>query len=62
MPLLLHRGRLGITLGHDDAAQIGAVLTGHLLPCGFALVFAEVDLAALVFRVQGKCPSDSRAS
>jgi hypothetical protein len=44
--LLLHRCGLGVALRHDDAAQVGAVLAGHVLPGLFALVVAEMDLAA----------------
>ena len=43
--LLLDRGRLGVALRDDDPAQVGAVLAGHVLPGGLALVVAEVDLA-----------------
>src|SRR4030095_1591136 len=45
VPLLLHRGGLGVALGHDEPAQDAAVLAGHLLPRRTALVIAEVDHA-----------------
>src|SRR5882724_4833565 len=43
--LLLHRGGLGVALGHDEPAQDAAVLAGHLLPGRAALVIAEVHRA-----------------
>ena len=43
--LLLDRCRLGVALHHDQASQIGSVLTGHLLPHVLTLVVAEGDLA-----------------
>ena len=46
--LLLDRRRLGVALRDDDAAQVGAVLAGHLLPRRLAHVVAEVDLAVRV--------------
>jgi hypothetical protein len=55
--LLLDAGRLGVALRHDDAAQVGAVFAGHVLPGGFALVVAEVDLAVLLGRVQEDAPA-----
>src|SRR6185312_7528463 len=45
--LLLDGGGLGIALGHDDAAQVGAVFSRHLLPGVLAEVVAEMDLAVL---------------
>ena len=39
--LLLDRGRLGVALNDDQAAQHGAVFARHLLPGGLALVRAE---------------------
>ncbi len=50
MALLLDRRGLGVALRDDDPAQVRAVLAGHLLPRGLALVLAEVDLAFAVGR------------
>ena len=55
--LLLDGRRLGVALDHDQPAQHGAILAGHLLPGGLALVGAEVDLAALVARRQQNAPA-----
>ena len=41
--LLLHRGRLGVALDHDEPAQVGPVLAGHLRPHRLAQVVAEGD-------------------
>ena len=41
--LLLDRGRLGVALDDDEAAQVGPVLAGHLRPHGLALVVAVGD-------------------
>jgi hypothetical protein len=60
--LLLDRGRLGVALRDDDAAQVGAVLAGHVLPGVLAQVVAEVDLAVGFAPGSGRCPSGSRAS
>ena len=60
--LLLDRCRLGVALRDDDAAQVGAVLAGHVLPGRLALVVAEVDLAVRRRPAPGRCPSGSRAS
>ncbi len=57
MALLLDRGRFGIALSDDDAAQICAVLSRHLLPYGLAFVIAEVDRAAGPHRVQKDAPA-----
>jgi hypothetical protein len=46
MALLLDRGRLGVALDDDQAAQHGAVLARHLLPGGLAGVLAARDGAA----------------
>src|SRR5262249_13577134 len=42
--LLLDRGRLCVALDHDEAPQVGAVLTRDLLPSRLTLVLAESDL------------------
>jgi hypothetical protein len=55
--LLLHRCGLGIALRDDDAAQVGAVLAGHVLPGFLALVIAEVNAAFLIRRVQEDAPA-----
>ena len=41
--LLLDRGRLGVALGDDDAAQCVAVLTGHFVPRLLAGVVTTAD-------------------
>ncbi len=55
--LLFHRGRLGVALRDDDAAQVGAVLAGHLAPRRLALVVTEVDRAIGIARVQEDAPA-----
>ncbi|EWS63643.1 hypothetical protein Y695_03123 [Hydrogenophaga sp. T4] len=55
--LLLDRCRLGVTLRHDDAAQVGAVFAGDVLPGGFAFMVTEVDLAVLFGRVEEDAPA-----
>ncbi len=55
--LLLDGRGLGIALGHDDAAQVGAMLAGHVLPGVLALVVAEMDLAVLLGRVEENAPA-----
>ena len=55
--LLLDRRRLGVALRDDDAAQVGAVLAGHVLPGLLALVVAEVDLPLGVARLQEDAPA-----
>jgi hypothetical protein len=41
--LLLDGRRLGVALDHDQPLQVGAVLAGHLLPDGLALLLPERD-------------------
>jgi hypothetical protein len=41
--LLLDARGLGVALRHDDAAEGAAVLAGHVVPHGLALVRAEAD-------------------
>src|SRR3546814_5634220 len=48
--LLLDRCRFGISLSHDDAAQIGAVFARRVLPDVAANLFAEVHLAIAILR------------
>jgi hypothetical protein len=55
--LLLDRRRLGVALGDDDPAQVGAVLAGHVLPGLLALVVAEIDLALGIGRVEEDAPA-----
>ncbi|MGF6877471.1 hypothetical protein OKW35_006950 [Paraburkholderia sp. MM5477-R1] len=55
--LLLDRGRFRIALRDDDAAQVRAMLAGHVLPRGFALVLAELDLAILLARREENAPA-----
>ncbi len=55
--LLLDRGRLGVALGDDDPAKIGAVLARHFLPRRLALVAAEVDLPARLRVVEEDAPA-----
>ena len=43
--MLLDRRGLGVALHDDEATQVGAVLSGHVLPHGLALVRAEADAA-----------------
>jgi hypothetical protein len=57
MALLLDRGRLGVALDHDQAAQRGAILARHFLPGLLALVHAEVDLAAFLLRGKQNAPA-----
>ena len=57
MTLLLDRRGLGVTLGNDDTAQIGAVFAGHVLPRLFAFVVAEVDVAIRFAVVQKNTPA-----
>ena len=52
-PLLLDRSRLGVTLGDNQAAQIRAMLAGHLLPGRRAEIVAEAD-APVVLRIGEK--------
>src|SRR5580700_1070558 len=47
MALLLDRGRFGVALGHDDAAQLLAELARDLLPRVGVRIVAETDLAVL---------------
>ena len=56
MPLLLDRRGLGVALRDDDAAQVRAMLAGHVLPRRLALVLAEVHLARAASRGARKMP------
>ena len=55
--LLLDRGRLGVALDHDQAAQHGAVFARHFLPGRLAFMRAEGNLAALHLRRQQHAPA-----
>ena len=57
MALLLDRGRLGVALDDDQAAQHGAVFARHLLPGGLAAVPAEGNLAVLLLRRKQDAPA-----
>ncbi|KAG0749464.1 hypothetical protein G6F24_015234 [Rhizopus arrhizus] len=57
MALLLDGGGLGVALRDDDAAQVGAVFAGHVLPDVTPHVLAEVDLALAVLRRQEDSPA-----
>ena len=48
MALLLHRGWFGVPLGDNQAAQLGAIFAGHVLPHRFAPVIAERDFTVQV--------------
>ena len=54
--LLLDRGGLGVALDDDQPPQVAAVLAGHLLPGGLALVLAERDLPRSRSRSDRKMP------
>ena len=60
--LLLDRGRLGVALDDDQAAQHRAVFARHFLPGRLALVGAERNLAALDLRREQDAPACIRAS
>ena len=57
MALLLDRGRLGVALDDDEAAQHGAIFARHILPDRLAVVAAERNLAALLLRRQQNAPA-----
>ena len=57
MALLLDRGRLGVALDDDEAAQHGAIFARHVLPGRLAVMAAERDLAALLLRRQQDAPA-----
>ena len=57
MALLLDRGRLGVALDDDEAAQHGAIFARHVLPGRLAVMAAERDLAALFLRRQQDAPA-----
>src|SRR5437773_2408153 len=55
--LLLNRGRLGVALDDDEAAQHRAVFARDLLPRGLALMPAKTDPAPLDRRRQEDAPA-----
>ena len=57
MALLLDRGRLGVALDHDQAAQHGAVFARHFLPGRLAIMLAERNDAVLFLRRQQNAPA-----
>ena len=57
MALLLDRGRLGVALDDDQAAQHGAVFARHLLPGRLAEMLAERNLAVLLLRRKQDAPA-----
>ena len=57
MALLFDRSRFGVALNHDKTAQHGAVLAGHLLPGGLAVVRAEGNRSTLDLRRQQDAPT-----
>ena len=57
MALLFDRGRLGVALDHDQAAQHGAMFARHFLPCRLAIMLAERDDAVLFLRREQDAPA-----
>ena len=57
MPLLFDRCGLSVALRDDDAAQVGAMLAGHVLPRGFTFVLAKADGAIFITRVHENAPA-----
>src|SRR5271154_1604278 len=55
--LLFDRGRLGVALRDDDAAQDGAILAGYILPSRLALVPAEIYVAGFVPWLEEDAPA-----
>src|ERR1700723_3839128 len=55
--LLLDRGRLGVALDYDQAAQRGAMLARHFLPRRLAKILAERDHAVFFLRRQQDAPA-----
>ena len=47
LALLLHAGRLGVSLGHDEPPEVGPEFAGHPLPHGTAGQVSEADAAVL---------------
>ncbi len=57
MALLFDRGRLGVALDHDQAAQRGAVFARDFLPGRLAKILAERNDAVLFLRRQQNAPA-----
>ena len=57
MALLFDRGRLGVALDHDQAAQRGAMFARHFLPGRLAVMLAERDDAVFLLRRQQDAPA-----
>src|SRR5215469_5992189 len=57
MALLFDGGRLRVALGHDEAAQGRALLSGDFLPGGFAAMFAKTDLAIAAMLSKENAPA-----
>ena len=57
MALLFDRGRLGVALDHDQAAQQRAMLARHFLPGRLAHMLTEIDLATLFSRGKQNAPA-----
>ena len=57
MTLLFDGCGLGVTLRHDDTAQVSAVFTRNVGPGFFALVVAKRDGAVVAARVQEDAPA-----
>ena len=57
VPLLLDGSWFGVALRDDDAAQVGAVFTGHVVPGFFALVVAKMDGTVGHARVHENAPA-----
>ena len=57
MALLLDRGRLGVALDHDQAAQHGAIFARDFLPGRLAEMLAERNDAVLFLRRQQNAPA-----
>src|SRR5580704_2814570 len=60
--LLFDRGRFGISLRDNNAAQDRTILTGYVLPCGLTLVATKIDLARFITRLQEDAPAILRHS
>ncbi len=57
MALLLDRGRLGVALDHDQAAQHGAIFARDFLPGRLAIMLAEGNDAVLFLRRKQNAPA-----
>ncbi len=57
MTLLLNRSRFGVALRHNNAAQVGTMLAGRVLPGSFTQVFTKVNFAFAVLRREENAPA-----